>query len=391
MSAARQTQAVLAAGHGLNAMSGGFVFPFLAVYIHGHSSGAYWVGIIFALTTFFSAVGRTFGGELADRRGRRFVVVVSVGLRSLLLLAMGIAVAADGRLWLLSLPLLLSSIARGAYEPAADAMIADLVPPPERPRVYASMRIARNAGWAVGPALGGFAGAEHFHSLAIAAAALGFINLLLSVRYLRETPHQPGAERFHVRDLAAVLHDRVFRAHCLLTGGLFVLFSQLLVSVSVDFAARVALTSVEIGWAYTLNGILVVVFQAAVTRTTQAVPSFRALGAGALLYGAGYFVVGVAADLPLALVGITIVSLAEMITLPLSAAVAADLAPADRRGRYLGAYGVFMDVGHGLGQIVGGVGLAAAGPRPLYFWSAVLAFAFAVAFGYRRFGRRYSR
>ena len=70
---------------------------------------------------------------------------------------------------------------------------------------------------------------------------------------------------------------------------------------------------------------------------------------------------------------------------PLSATLAADLSPADRRGRYLGTYGVFVDGGHGFGQVMGGVGLAAAGAHALYFWSAVLVFSLGVAAGYARF------
>jgi MFS family permease len=383
MSARARTLAVLAAGHALNAMAGGFVFPFFAIYIRGQGHGAAWVGTCFALITLLSAFGRVGGGELADRRGRRPVVLLAVAVRSFLLLAMGVAAHVEAPLLLVTLPVVLASVARGAYEPAADAIIADLVPPPERPRAYAHMRIARNAGWALGPALGGFVGAERFGLLCMAAAALGFLKLALS-RSLAESPHTGAAARFHPRDLLLALRDRRFRTHCILTAGLFVLFAQLLVSVSMDLAARVGLSSIEIGWAYTLNGVMVVALQAVTTRVVERWRPQHMLGAGALLDGAGYLLVGLANDLPLALAGIAVVTLGEMITLPLSAAVAADIAPPDRRGRYLGAYGVFMDVGHGLGQAMGGLGLAAAGADPLRFWWAVVAFSALVAAGYFR-------
>jgi MFS family permease len=366
-------------------MAGGFVYPFFAVYIHQESHEASWVGAMFAAATFLSAVGRLGGGELADRRGRRSVVLLSVACRSVLLVAMGVAVHLHAPLWAIGLPLIVSSIARGAYEPAADAMIADLMPPADRARAYARMRIARNAGWAVGPALGGFVGAERFPLLVIAAAGLGFMSLLLSLRYLAETPHTSTAARLHVRDLALAVRDPLFRRYCVLTAGMFVLFGQLLVSVSIDFAARVGLSSAEIGWAYTLNGVMVVLFQAAVTRAVSTAAPPHMLALGALLYGGGYLLVGLALDLPLALVGIAVVTLGEMISLPLSSAVAAEIAPADKRGRYLGAYGVFVDIGHGIGQAGGGAGLVAAGAFPMRFWWAVAALSAIVAAGYMRF------
>lgn len=389
----RQFLWVLATGQGLNAMAGGFVYPFFAVYLTrtaGAGAGAIAVGTVFALATLVSAGGRVVGGELADRRSRRLVVLSSIGVRSILLAAMALAVHQGAHLAWIALPFLLSSIARGAYEPAADAMVADVIPPPERTRAYAAMRIGRNAGWAVGPALGGAMGTEGFPVLALAAAALGFVNLLLSARFLAETPHAASPARFHPRDLALALHDPLFRRYCLLTTGLFVLFAQLLVSVSIDLAARVALTSQQIGWAYTLNGVIVVALQAWVSRVLPSARPGRLLAAGTLVNGIGFVMIGAAAGLPMALAGMAVFTVGEMITLPVSSALAADIAPADRRGRYLGAYGVFMDVGHGLGQLAGGVGLSLAGARSWLFWWVVMAFAALVAAGYYRFDARLS-
>jgi MFS family permease len=376
---------ILATGQGLNAMAGGFVYPFFAVYLTRRSEGgrgALAVGAVFALATLVSAVGRVLGGELADRRGRRLVVLGSIAGRSALLLGLAAAVGRDADLLIVVLPFLLSSIARGAYEPAAEAMVADVIPPPERTRAYAMMRIGRNVGWAVGPALGGFAGAERFPALAAVAALLGFLNLALSARFLTETPHVSSVARFHPGDLALALRDRRFRRFCVLTAGLFVLFAQLLVSVSVDLAARVEMSSQQIGWVYTLNGVMVVALQAAVTRLIPSVRPGLALAAGTLLNGAGFLLIGWAAGLPLALLGMAVFTVGEMIALPVSSTVAADIAPADRRGRYLGAYGVFVDIGHGLGQVAGGLALSMA-PSPVFWW-AVMAFAVFVALGYYR-------
>ena len=384
--ASERALAVLAVGQGLNAMAGGFIYPFFADYLRGGRGGALAVGTVFALATLLSAAGRIVGGELADRRGRRPVVLAAIGVRSMLLLALGAAVHLQAALVFIALPFLLSSVARGAFEPAADAMVADLVPPQRRPRAYALMRIGRNAGWAVGPALGGFLGAPRFATLAAIASGLGLVSLLVTAR-LRETPHRAEAARFHPRDLRVAFADPPFRRHCLLTFALFVLFAQLLVSVSIDLAPRLGLSSPEIGWTYTLNGVMVVALQATVTRHAAGPPP-RVLALGALLYGISYLLIGGAPSLLVAWIGVALLTLGEMISLPLSAAVAADIAPADRRGRYLGAFGVFVDVGHGLGQVSGGLGLALAGAQAMRFWGVVAGFSVALAAGYARFGVR---
>ena len=384
--------AVLATGHGLNSIAGGFVYPFLAVYFgrrSGVGQGAIAVGTVFALSTVLSAAGRIVGGEMADRHGRRLVLLASIGSRSLLLLMMAAAVWRGEALALVALPFLLSAISRGAYEPAADAMVADVIPAAERPRAYALMRIGRNAGWAIGPALGGLAGEARFAELTLAASMLGILNLALSARLLRETPHTaPARPGFDPRDLALVAADPVFGRLCLLTAGQFILFSQLLLSVAIDLASRAALSSFEIGAIYTLNGVMVVLLQAIVTRAASEARTTRALAMGALLYGAGLLVIGAARGTPAALAGMAVFTVGEMIAMPLSAALAADIAPADRRGRYLGVFGLFMDVGHGLGQVLGGFGLALAAAQPLYFWWSLMAFAAVLAAGYLRFEAR---
>jgi predicted MFS family arabinose efflux permease len=299
---------------------------------------------------------------------------------------MALAVSQRAPLLLVALPFLVSAVARGAFEPAADAMVADVVAPEARPRAYALMRIGRNAGWAIGPALGGLAGEGRFAELALAASGLGFLNLVLSARSLGETPHTSRASaRFELRDLTVVARDGRFGRLCLLTAGQFVLFSHLLLSVSVDLAARLALTSAAVGAVYTLNGGMVVLLQATLTRAASDLPPTRALALGTLLYGAGFLVIGAAGALPTALLGMAVFTIGEMIVIPLSAALAADIAPADRRGRYLGVFGLFVDGGHGLGQVTGGLGLAAAAPHPLRFWWMLMAFAALVAVGYLRF------
>src|SRR6185369_9365285 len=76
----RRVLGVLAAGHGLNAMAGGFVYPYFALYLgrrSGAERGALAVGLVFAGATLLSALGRILGGEMADRRGRRAVVLAS--------------------------------------------------------------------------------------------------------------------------------------------------------------------------------------------------------------------------------------------------------------------------------------------------------------------------
>lgn len=383
--------AVLAVGNALNAAAVGFVLPFFSIYAFGRSGAASYVGGIFAASTVLSALGRIVGGELSDRVGRRPVLLAAVAGRSLCFVAMGLGVAADAPLALISAFYLLSSVPRGAFDPACDAMVADVVAPAERPRAYAWLRVARNAGWSAGPLLGGLGGAEHFAQLAVAGGVLGLLSAVHTGLSLAESAQHRVVPRFGWGDLLEAGRDPLFRGHCLLTAGLFLVFAQFLVGVSLDLSRRLALGSTEVGALYSLNGAIIVAGQAAITRGLSRFPHGPVLALGTLCFGVGFLVMGTAAGFTAAVVGVAVVTLGEAITFPLGSALAAELAPADRRGRYLGVYGLAMDAGHGVGQIAGGLGLDAAPADPLPFWAAVAGASVAVAAGFLRLGSALGR
>src|SRR5258706_6640078 len=119
---------------------------------------------------------------------------------------------------------------------------------------------------------------------------------------------------------------------------------------------------------------MVVFFQALVTRAAARARRSHALALGAAFYGAGFLVIGLSTSLAGVVVGAGIVTLGELLSIPTSVALAAELAPEESRGRYLGAYGLFLDLGHGTGQILGGAGLSVFAGRPSTFWTIVCAF-----------------
>jgi predicted MFS family arabinose efflux permease len=253
-------------------------------------------------------------------------------------------------------------------------MVADVVPEAGRLRAYSWIRIARNAGWAAGPMAGSFAGSGGLPALALATGLLGLVNFAQCAVLLPESPHLRPIEKFRPTDLGISLSDPVFRAHALASFALFMGFAQLLVTVSLDVPKRLEIPAEQLKWIYSLNGAMVVFFQALVTRAVQRFRRSHVLAAGALSYGAGYLCIGLSHDLSGVLLGAATVTLGELLALPTCVALTAELAPEDQRGRYLGAYGVCLDVGHGAGQIAGGAGLAAAGAHPLRFWCPVAVF-----------------
>jgi predicted MFS family arabinose efflux permease len=74
--------------------------------------------------------------------------------------------------------MVLIGLSNPLYQVGADAMLADMIPSAKRTDAYAINRIANNAAFALGPAMGGFL-ATRSYNLAFYGAALGFMTYSL--------------------------------------------------------------------------------------------------------------------------------------------------------------------------------------------------------------------
>ena len=100
------------------------VMPFLPLYVEqlgvtGHSALNMWSGLVFSITFLFSAVASPFWGGLADRKGRKIMLLRSALGMAIVMLLMGLA----QNIWqFLILRALLGLL--GGFIPNANALIA---------------------------------------------------------------------------------------------------------------------------------------------------------------------------------------------------------------------------------------------------------------------------
>ena len=123
------------------------VMPFLPLYVEslgvtGHSALNMWSGLVFSITFLFSAIASPFWGGLADRKGRKIMLLRSALGMAIVMLLMGLA----QNIWqFLVLRALLGLL--GGFIPNANALIATQVP-------------RNKSGWALGTlSTGGVSGA----------------------------------------------------------------------------------------------------------------------------------------------------------------------------------------------------------------------------------------
>lgn len=351
------------------------VMPFLSIFLYTEMGVPMTiVGMIFLGNAVSGAVGQMMGGEMADRLGRRPVMWASMASRGVVFLLLSVAIAYMVDLRLISALLMASSFAGSLFEPATNAMVADLVPSGRRLEAYSILRVGQNIGWTLGPLLGGilamFSYASLFIFTSITSISVGFIIYTWLSDPVRRTTQ---TDRFRPRDLLKVGQNRPFLLFCLATIPLSVVLGQMTSTFALFSEDVVGISIAEVGYLYALNGAMVVFLQIPMARYVNRFRMSQVLAVGALMYAAGYLIVGWASDIWILVVSMIITTLAENTTSPASTNLVANISPENERGRYMGVSGIFHSFGWSVGPLVGGVLYDSLVSTPVMLWSSIAA------------------
>jgi MFS family permease len=365
------------------------VIPFLAIYFYDKLGVAMsLVGLVYLARAMTAAFGAVIGGELADRIGRRRVMLLSMSSQAAVYLLVALAIAGNYDFLFIAALVVVSSIASSLFEPAANAMVADVVEPGRRLEAYGLLRVGGNIGWAAGPAMGGFLAAVSYSSLFLLTAVTGMVSFFMILFWILETGRKGELKSFSLRDITTVRKDRNFTLVCVLSFVLFIAVSQMSSTFSVFANGSLGITEIEIGYLYSLNGALVVLFQLPMAHIVTGRRMSRVLALGALVYTLGYFLVGFSDGFYIMAMCIAIITLGELIVSPSTMNLVASLSPERERGRYMGIFSFFSLTGWSLGPFVGGMLIDTVVGMPVLLWGLLSTFALMAAAGYLLLGRK---
>ena len=167
----------------------GIILPVLPQYAERFGATATTVGLLFASFSVAQLLFAPVWGSVSDRIGRKPVLVVSLAGTAVGSLITGLA----GSLPLLFAGRILDGMS-GASVSVAQASVADLAAPEDRPRLFGLLGAAFGLGFVAGPALGALAAVGGTRLPFLVAAGLAAVNAVVAVRRLPEThPRRRGA------------------------------------------------------------------------------------------------------------------------------------------------------------------------------------------------------
>jgi MFS family permease len=396
----------VAGGRLINVFGSGLVYPFASIHFHlqvGLPLSVVGLGLL--ANNVATAAGTAVGGYLADRYGRRSVMVGSMALSAFTLAAYALVTTGAGFVVVATA----AGLTTGLYAPASQAMIADLTDTTERERGYGLLKVASNVGFGSGFVVGGVlyevANTAVFVADGLTSAVVAAVLLVVLPRVHAGRPTATLSES--VGDWGRAISRPRLLALAGLNVVFAVMYAQMQATVPVVASETLGLDSAEIGTLYVLNPVVLVVFQMPVLAAVSGWRRTRGLVASTVFWATSFLAVVAVDRTPtiLAAVGSTargttilgvgliaafliLRTVGEVLHSPLVTSLASDLGHADERGSRLSLIEVAKRLGMGGGAALGGVffdfGLAA------LLWPTLLVGCLGLAVGLFALERRVS-
>jgi len=364
-------------------IGGTMLFPFFSLYItQKFNVGMTQAGIVLGIYSLSGLVGQMIGGALTDKFGRRKLIIFGLVFSALSTLSLGLVKQFSILIPLAMVIGLLSDVAG----PAHNAMIADLLPEHQRQEGFGILRVVGNLAWIIGPTIGGFVANRSFLALFIADAVISCVVAFLFFLFISETKpqsqeNQPQESVFKTFiGYGTVLKNFAFMAFLVASIIMGVVYQQMYNSLSVYLRDSHGIESSGYGFLLTASAIVVILFQFTVTRLIKTKPPFRMMAFGTFFYMVGFSMFGYINAYWLFVLAIVVITTGEMIVVPTSQSLAANLAPEEMRGRYMGMFGVSWAIPATIGPGLAGLILDNYNPNLLWYIGGVLCGVSALSF-----------
>ncbi|GAB6943237.1 MFS transporter [Vulcanisaeta sp. JCM 14467] len=322
------------------------------------------VSLFYVAQAVVSSIAFMVGGYLADFLGRVRTMVISAVASSIALLIAYVI----NRPFIVIIMVLTQSFFNNAYGVANTSIVGDYARGfTSLVKYFSRLRVGINAGWAIGPAIGGLLYEVYgFRVLMLLGSLIPLAALPLLATLPEPNYTVEAGLTFHV--------SRSFALFLIPTFLTFLVMGQLGFPLLTYYNAHDGLTTFQVGLLYMENGLLVVFLQDLIGKYLRK-PNLISLGM--VIYGMSYLAVAFIPNFTWAVVDMFFITLAEMIVSPLSQSIANTLADPRSRGRYMGLYSLVTGLGRTVASSISSIFLIHAIRQPLTLWGFVFATALA--------------
>lgn len=351
--------------------SGTMVIPFLVLYLTqkiGVSASEAGVALlVYGIAAFIAA---PLTGKLADKIGALKVMKLSLVGTSVVMFIYGFITD----YYLILVCTFVLSVINEAFRPANLSLITEIVTPSQRRLAFALNRLGINIGMSIGPVAGGFLILIDYHYLfyvnAIASLAAG-VYLIATPWTSLSDPESPVEEVSSLPGLnTSVLKDFKYLFFLIAVVPANLVFFQHIGGLPLYIVDDLKYSTAAFGILSAINTVIIIFIEVPLNDMMSKMSYSRSMFIGALLAAIGFGAMAVARDIAPLIFTIIIWTFGEMIFFPVTAAYASEIAPAKKRGEYMGYFQMTFSFAFSAGPWLGTVVYEKFGS--VILWSAAL-------------------
>lgn len=361
-------------GSALSSLGTTMIWPFLLIFVSSRLNLP--MATVTSLMTINSIAGLISSilvGSILDRFGRKRIITLGIFGSGMIYLGY----LGANQFWQFALLMALSGLFGPLHRVGVSAMIADMFEGDSRRQAYALFRTATNIGFGSGPILGGLA-LQVSYTFGLLAAFSGLsVFGIITLLFIKETlPPEMRTQGETVlaslRGYLEALQNKVF-SHMLFAYTLQEICARLIwVILAVYTKTNFGISEVIYGIIPTTNAAMVVFLQVFVTRLTRKHSEIKVLTFGAVFYMLSMVIVALSNRFWGFLLAMVISTIGELITAPTATVFVANLAPSEKRGRYLGLHGLTFYVAMAIGPFGAGILTDQFGVRAPWWGGAIV-------------------
>lgn len=350
--------------------SGTMVMPFLVLFLTSRRGfTATEAGQALALYGLAAMAASYLGGRLSDRFGPIAVMKSSLLLTGVCFLALG---AVHGRLAISALIFLLGLVGE-LFRPANLAALTASSTQEDRARSFGLLRLAVNLGMALGPTVGGILAFYDYLWLFVVDGVTCILSAILLQRAFPRglSVASAAARREDVEGKASParspFRDRIFLAMMALLFVMNLVTFQITSTFPLSLRDLYGFSEARIGMVMAVNALIIVLFEMVLVHRLAGRDPVRVTGVGAFLFCLGFSLLPLGSTFAFAAFTVVIWTMGEMLAFPMVTTAAANRAPEQLQGAYMGLLNFAFASAFVAAPLAGTWVYVNLGPRTLWF------------------------
>lgn len=325
--------------------SGSMVLPFLGVYMTDHLKFSLEnTGIVLSFYGIGSVLGSWLGGFLTDKFGEYYIQSWSLFLSAPIFIIMPFFSSVE----MMALLIFLQSTISDTFRPANSVAITKYARPENLTKAFSLNRMAVNLGFSIGPALGGILSGISYNFLfivnGIGAVTAGIIYVIFFRRrnkIFREKKKLEPTKPIEKTVTKSPYKDYPFLLYSFLCAVFAVCFFQFFNTIPLFYKDVAKLDQSTIGFILGYSGFIIVLLEMPLVSLAERVLKIpQILSIGIIMSGVSYLLLLFGSNIPLLLLSMSILSIAEIWVLPFMSTVTALRAERGNKGAYMGLNGI---------------------------------------------------